>query len=85
MESYHGGGLTYRGGVKSRDTDLIGIGIASAGFSATGASREEAVEIFYKTQITERITVQPDMMYIANPSGVNNDAFIVGLRSEIVF
>ena len=85
MESYYGAGLTYRGAIKSRDTDLVGVGIASAGFSATGAGRKEAVEIFYKTQITEWITVQPDMMYIANPSGINNDAFVVGLRSEIVF
>lgn len=85
VESYYGAGLTYRGAIKSRDTDLVGAGIASAGFSTTGASREEAVEIFYKTQITEWITVQPDMMYIANPSGINNDAFVVGLRSEIVF
>lgn len=85
VDRYHGLGLTYRGLLPQRDVDLIGVGLASAHFSAAGTSREEAVEIFYKTQITEWITVQPDMMYIANPSGVNNDAFIIGLRSEIVF
>lgn len=65
----------------SRDTELFGVGIASPRFSAIEASREEAVDILYKTQITEWMTLQPDMMYIANPGAVNNDAIFVLLRS----
>ncbi len=85
VDRYHGVGMTYRGLVPQRDIDLVGVGLASAHFSAAGTNREEAVEVFYKAQITDWFTIQPDMIYIANPSGINNDAFIVGLRSEIVF
>ena len=85
VDRYNGTGVTYRGLVTHRDVDLVGVGLASAHFSAAGTNRENAIELFYKAQLTEFITVQPDLVYIANPSGVNNDAFLVGLRSEIVF
>jgi porin len=85
VDNYYGAGLTYRGAIPSRNTDLIGLGLASAGFSAAGTDRENAVELFYKTQITPWASVQPDMMYIANPSGAGRDAFLIGLRTEIVF
>jgi carbohydrate-selective porin OprB len=85
VDRYHGVGMTYRGLVPQRDIDLVGVRLASAHFSAAGTNREEAVELFYKTQITDWFTIQPDMVHNANPSGINNDAFIVGLRSEIVF
>ena len=71
--------------MQQKDIDLVGVRLASAHFSAAGTNREEAVEVFYKTQITDWFTIQPDMVHNANPSGINNDAFIVGLRSEIVF
>lgn len=84
LNDYYGSGLTYRGLIPNRDTDVTGVGVASAGFSAADTHRETAVEIFYKTQIKPWWTVQPDMMYIADPGGVNPDAFLVGIRTEIV-
>ncbi len=85
VDNYYGFGLTYRGPISSRDTDLVGVGIASAGFSAPATNREAAVEIFYKTQITEWASIQPDLMYISSPNGTERDAFLVGLRTEVVF
>jgi carbohydrate-selective porin OprB len=67
VDRYHGLGMTYRGLVPQRDIDLVGVGLASAHFSAADTNREEAVEVFYKTQITDWFTIQPDMVYIANP------------------
>ena len=85
VNDYYGAGFTYRGAIKSRDTDIVGLGIASVGFSAAETRREDAIELFYKTQITPCVTVQPDVVYIAGPSGVGHDALLIGLRSEIVF
>ena len=85
VTSYFGSGLTYRGIVPSRDLDLLGIGLASAGFSAAGTTREDAIEMFYKAQLNDWATIQPDIVYIASPSGTGNDAFLVGLRTEVVF
>lgn len=85
VDRYNGGGLTYRGIVPRRDVDLLGVGIASARFSDPNTSRETDIELFYKVQVTDWATVQPDMVYISNPSGTGRDAFLVGLRTEIVF
>jgi carbohydrate-selective porin OprB len=30
------------------------------------------------------VTIQPDLQYIASPGGQNRDAFVFGLRYEVV-
>ncbi len=85
VTSYFGTGLTYRGLISNRDYDLLGLGLASAGFSAAGTTREDAVELFYKAQINDWATIQPDVVYIASPSGTGSDALLVGIRTEVVF
>jgi carbohydrate-selective porin OprB len=71
--------------ISNRDYDLLGLGLASAGFSAAGTTREDAVELFYKAQINDWATIQPDVVYIASPSGTGSDALLVGIRTEVVF
>ncbi|MFO0427987.1 MAG: carbohydrate porin [Planctomyces sp.] len=85
VDRYIGSGVTYRGPLRGHDADLIGVGIASADFSDRTLLRENAFEVFYKAQIFEWMVLQPDTQYIAKPSGNGRDAFIIGLRSEIVF
>ncbi len=85
VNEYNGAGLTYRGLIPQRHIDLFGVGIASAGFSAAETTRETDIELFYKAQVTEWATLQPDLVYICNPSGNGTDALLVGLRTEIVF
>jgi len=85
ITSYFGTGVTYRGLVPRRDLDLLGLGLASAGFSEADTTREDVVELFYRAQVNDWATIQPDLIYIASPSGTGNDAFLVGLRTEIVF
>jgi len=43
-----------------------------------------AIELFYKAQLTPYIMVQPDLQYIVNPGGENRDAFVGGLRFEVL-
>ncbi len=85
MFQYFGTGLTYRGPIATRDADVVGVGLASAKFRDSSLSSEQAVELFYKAQINDWAIVQPDMQYIASPSGSERDALVVGLRTELAF
>jgi porin len=89
VQEYYGAGLTYRGLIDGRDRDLIGLGVANVLFSKyerqlTGASYETAIELFYKCMVGDYVSIQPDLQLIANPSGLYDDAFLVGLRFEMV-
>ncbi len=85
VDNYFGVGATYRGLIPERDLDLTGIGLATAWLSTPGTDSERAFEIFYKTQINNWASLQPDFTYIANPGGAGKDATVIGLRTEIVF
>lgn len=83
-------GAVYRGLLPSRDQDTLGLGFTQINFcsalrNTTGQTNENALEIFYKARIREWIAIQPDMQYIARPSGVGRDALVTGLRCEIAF
>ena len=84
---YIGGGLVYRGLVPSRDTDLLGAGVAHVIFSDAlhGTGHETAIELYYKAILRPWVSLQPDLQYIVSPSGVERDSLLVGLRTEIVF
>jgi porin len=96
LGEYYGGGLVYKGLLPSRDSDLIGLGFASAmfgrGFQMQSAAQgdelarsETAVEMFYKHQYSPAISLQPDLQYIANPGGLYRDALLPGFRFEVIF
>ncbi len=85
----YGGGLVYRGLLPNRDIDTLGIGFtvvefSSALFPITGQTSENAIELFYKARLNDWLTVQPDMQYIARPSGIQRDSLVVGLQVEII-
>ena len=46
---------------------------------------ETAIEAFYKYQLTEFMSVKPDLQYIVNPGGAGRDAIVAGVRLEISF
>jgi porin len=87
VDHYLGAGLFYRGLIENRDDDAIGLGLAKANFSdfVVGQTQETAIELFYKAQLAPYAMIQPDMQYIARPNGEHRDAFVFGVRSEIVF
>jgi porin len=76
-------GLIYTGLIPSRDKDVLGAGVASAELFRGGTNEETVFELFYKAQITPRIGVQPDLQYIATPSGIERDALALGVRFEV--
>ena len=82
---YLGAGFTYRGLVPCRNDDLTGIAMGYARQSPVLSVNDETViELFYKAQLTPHINVQPDIQYIAQPSGAYDDAVAAGLRFELV-
>lgn len=92
VNRYVGGGLNYRGLIPGRDQDDMGIAVAHARINddlvdAGGRDdHETTIEATYKAQITEHISLQPDLQYVINPGAVTDveDAFVVGVRVEII-
>jgi len=92
-------GLRYRGLFPGRDDDLAGIAItynhagddfrkaSRAAGDSTTESAETDWEFTYRAQIKDWLALQPNLQYIRNP-GMDRDidnAWIVGLRTEVVF
>ena len=86
VPNYIGGGMVYKGLLRCRDEDLIGLAFAHAIFSdlLVNQSAETNIELFYKAQLTPYLMIQPDLQYVASPSGMYRDAFVAGLRFEVV-
>lgn len=76
-------GVMYKGLIPGRDADVIGAGVAWTRFNPIAKIEETAFEFFYKAEVTPCMSVQPDLQYIANPSGIYRDALVVGLRFEV--
>ena len=79
------GGIVYRGLIPGRDEDVVGAGFAWARLDQGGTNQETAVEVFYKANITPLMSIQPDIQYIATPSGIHPDALVVGIRFQRAF
>ncbi len=77
---YLGVGLVYEGILPGRDDDGLGVGVAATRLNAGGRNCETVVEWYYKAAIRPGMVVQPDVQYIASPSGVYRDALAVGFR-----
>ena len=78
-------GAIYTGLIPYRDRDVLGIGVAWTELFAGGTGEETVWELFYKFPVTQRIALQPDLQYIASPSGVQRDAFVVGTRFQVAY
>jgi porin len=98
VQRYIGGGLVYTGPIAGRDEDQLGIAVGHIDFGSPyrqavalagdpPVRNEMFVELTYRAAITDWLTLQPDVQYIANPGGSNalRDAVVVGLRTEIGF
>lgn len=64
---YVGTGLTFRGIFPGRHNDLLGIAAAHA--SLRSRNDETVIELSYQAQITDYLSIQPDVQYIVNASG----------------
>jgi len=95
---YFDAGLSYKGLIPGRDDDTLGLAfgyaqlsggarnqVSESGMSPIGA--EMVLEFTYQAQITNWLTIQPDLQYIINPGGATDlqNTLVVGGRAAIVF
>lgn len=86
--NYIGFGLQATGLSDKRPEDVLALGVAYASFQEGVSKSETAIEATYSAQITERVSLQPDLQYILSPAGteeVLDDAFVGTLRLCIGF
>lgn len=90
VDRHVGAGLIYRGLINGREADTLGAGFTLIMYGPeqrqlTGQAAENAVEAFYKARLSDWLAIQPDVQYITTPSGMQRDAFVVGVRFEAIF
>lgn len=90
VDRAYAAGLIYRGLLNNRDRDTCGIAYTGIMFSdllesETGQTSEDVMELFYKARLRRGLSIQPDVQYIARPSGQERDALVVGIRFESNF
>ncbi len=84
-------GLNYYGLLPGRDDDVLGLAVAHAAISNVfqdlvpgTLGHETAIELTYKYNLSDVLTIQPDFQYIINP-GISeslNNAFVGVLRIQ---
>ncbi|MDD4894397.1 MAG: carbohydrate porin [Candidatus Omnitrophica bacterium] len=91
--------LTYKGLIPGRDQDVSGIALAYGSWSRqlnkyqndsgqTAQKYEMVIETTYKIAVNQWLYFQPDIQYIINPKGGNqdaSDALVTGARVGITF
>ena len=98
VDYYVDSGFNFAGFVPGRDNDVFGLAIArshvSSDFSDSqvaignpSSSAETVLEATYKAQLATWWSVQPDIQYIIDPSGVSgsHNALVLGLRTTLAF
>ena len=93
INGYLGTGLVATGLFKGRDEDQSGIAIAHAVVddpslppgAPPGKRAETAIELTYKVQLKDWLTVQPDAQYVIHPNGDRTipNAVVIGLRFSV--
>jgi porin len=88
-KAYYGAGVQWTGPCDNRDSDIVGIGIFHVKLSDEGGFDEDTetvFELFYKLQCTPWFSIKPEIQFITNPGGTDNDdALVGGFRTEISF
>ena len=96
LAGYLGLGAVVFGPFESRQADRLGIAVATArtgdryrdqvrGIGGRATHRETAWELTYRLEISDRLSIQPDVQYVRNPS-LSPDidsAWVAGCRFEI--
>jgi carbohydrate-selective porin OprB len=90
ITQHYGVSLQYTGLIPDRDADILGLGVHHVSLcgqiqSLESRYSETAIEVFYKYQLNEFLSLKPDVHYIVNPNGDGRDAIAAGVRVEISF
>ncbi len=78
-------GFVCTGLLEGRERDSLGLGLAWSELYRGGSNQEKAFELYYRAQLSPRMSLQPDIQYIASPSGGYDDALVIGTRLQIVW
>jgi porin len=82
-------GLTYLGPIPGHDDDTAAFGLAYGKFSKylSGQRYEMVLEWTYAMALTPWLTLQPDVQYVINPSGMSDiaDALVLGVQIAVNF
>jgi porin len=91
---YIDGGLTYKGLIPTRDSDILGFAIAYGHLSNNPAQSqgtsdrgyEIVLETTYQIELSPWLNLQPDLQYVIHPSGTDiPNALVVGARTTLSF
>ena len=90
ISTHYGAGFQYYGPLPGRDDDVLGVGAHYVNLARDVQEREgrfceTAFEAFYKLQLTEMLSIKPDLQYVVNPGGDGRDALVAGVRMELAF
>jgi porin len=98
VDGYFDAGLNFTGFVPGRPMDVAGIAIARSAISKSFSNADElqgnpadtsetVIEATYRINLSPWWSLQPDLQYIVNPSGVkgSTDAVVIGMRTTIAF
>ena len=88
-------GLTYRGFLPNRDSDLLGIAYSTTQFgdaflgsavaSGLRPRAERVIELTCEIALNSWLTWQPDLQVILDPHDGPNDALLVGMRIKAAY
>lgn len=98
VDGYFDAGFNFTGFIPGRPQDVAGIAVARSSISRQfsdgdvlqgnpPSTSETVIEATYKVNLAPFWSIEPDIQYIVNPSGVkgSTDAFVVGLRTTVAF
>ncbi|MGB8169713.1 MAG: carbohydrate porin [Chthoniobacteraceae bacterium] len=91
VSHYVEAGLTYDGLLPGRDQDSCGIAFSytrvNPGSEDTERPYEVLIEATYQVVLNDRLSIQPDLQYIANPgaTGQLSDAWVAGVRLSLAY
>jgi porin len=83
------GGLSYRGLLSSRESDIASLGVISGTFSrhVPDTSAETVLEANYQALLPHGMSITPDVQYVIKPSGSSGikNALVIGLQLAVTF
>lgn len=93
IEDFWSIGAQYKGLIPTRDSDVLGFGVAQGITSeqvqkqGERPGRETVLELYYNIEIFKWLILSPDFQMILDPGGITtgHDAFVAGLRLQMTF
>jgi porin len=91
---YFDGGINYKGLIPTRDNDVLGVAFAYGHLSNNPQANEGSstpgyeilLEATYQMELTQWLSLQPDLQYVIHPSGTDiPNALVLGAQATVSF